>query len=70
MPKDSQVPAENPPQQQDLAADLFDVQHIVPGLKRHRLPRIDEQQEPELRFGFYRVGDGRERGQSPRNGFS
>ena len=64
-PEGPQLPAENPLQQPDLAADLFELQHIIPGLKRHRSPQINEQQAPELRPGFYGVGDGRERGKRP-----
>ena len=31
---------------------------------------INEQREPELRPGFYGIGDGRERGKRPRIGIS
>ena len=70
MPGGTQIPAENTPQQADVAADLFELQNIIPGLKRHRSPQVEEQQEPELRLGFYGAGDGRERGKRPRIGFS
>ena len=53
------MPAENPPQQPDLAANLFEGQHVLPGLKRHGSPRIDEQHEPELRLRFYRGWQGK-----------
>ena len=51
------------------AANIFELQNICPGLKRHRSPRIDEQHKPELRLGFYGLWDGRERGKRPRIGF-
>ena len=69
-PGETQQPAENTPQQTDLAADLFELQHMLPGLKRHRSPSIAEQQEPEQRLRMYGSGDGRERGKRPRIGFS
>ena len=64
--------AASPPQQPDLAADLFELQHRIPGRKRHRSPKINEQQAPELRPGFYGVGDGRGHlwGKRPRIGVS
>ena len=39
VPGGTQMAAENPPQQPDLAADLFELQHRIPGLKRHRAPQ-------------------------------
>ena len=61
VPGVAQRPAEETPQQPDLAADLFELQHMLPGLKIHRPPSIAEQQEPELRLGMYGAGDGRGR---------
>ena len=65
-PRGTQLPSENLPQQPDLARYLFELQHRWPGLKRCRSPPNDEQLEPEIRSGWYGIGDGRERGQRPR----
>ena len=70
VPRSTQPPAENLPQQPDLARDLFELQHRRPGLKQRRSPQNNEQREPELRSGLYGIGDGRERGKRPRIGIS
>ena len=54
------------PQEPNHAAELFEWQQVLPGLKRQRSPRNAEQQVPEIRAGLYGAGDGRERGKRPR----
>ena len=67
-PRGTQPPAENLPQQPDLARDLLDCS--TDGLKRRRSPQNNEQIEPELRLGLYGIRYGRERGWRPRIGIS
>ena len=47
-----------------------ELQHIIPGRKRHRSPPVEEQRETELGLGFYGAGDDRKSGKRPRIRFS
>ena len=49
-PRGAQSPAQGPPQQPDLARDLFELQHRRPGRKRRSPPQNDEG-EAELGQG-------------------
>ena len=69
-PRGAQSPAQGPPQEPNLARDIFKLQQRRPGLKRQRPPQKDEQGEPELRPGLYGIGVGREWGKRPRIGVS
>ena len=66
----AQSSVHSPPQQPELARDIFDLQHSQPELKQRRPPQNNEQGVPELRPGLDGIGDGRERGKRPRIGIS
>ena len=65
MPGTTYTPSQNRNQEPNWARDLFELQRMQPLQKRLRSPHNEERSAPDHRPGWYRIGDGRERGKRP-----